>query len=339
MKRFLRLPRTAFLPALIVLVNLIVPPSVSAHETRPGYLELNEIEPERYDVLFKVPALGGARLRMYATLPGNCVPITPTSTYPTPSAFLERSRVDCDGGLTGQLVAIQGLETLLTDVLVRIQPLGGALIMHRLRPNAVSFIVPSEPPSLEVAGTYLTLGIEHILGGIDHLLFVLALLLKTITAFTIVHSITLVLATLGFVSVPGAPVEAVIALSILFLASEIIRGRTGRAGLTERYPWVVAFTFGLLHGLGFCRRIGRGRPAAIRHPAGPAPVQRRCRDRTGDVRRGRVSRSGSIAAGEGRMAGVGVARARLRHRFHGRVLVHSTRCYVLVVRIRKIRQL
>src|SRR6185436_2163723 len=117
------------------------------------------------------------------------------------------------------------------------------------------------PSALEVVRTYLTLGVEHILLGIDHLLFVLALLLivkgvrrlvATVTAFTVAHSITLGAATLGFVHVPSAPVEAVIALSILFLASELARRRAGgSADLTERFPWVVAFSFGLLHGFGF----------------------------------------------------------------------------------------
>jgi hydrogenase/urease accessory protein HupE len=115
-----------------------------------------------------------------------------------------------------------------------------------------------------VAGTYLRLGMAHIWGGIDHLLFVLALLLlvrgwrrvvATVTAFTVAHSITLAAATLGFVHVPQKPVEAAIALSILFVAAEIIRRKQGRPGLTEKAPWVVAFTFGLLHGFGFASAL------------------------------------------------------------------------------------
>lgn len=239
---------------------LLAAQPASAHETRPGYLELTEVEPDQYDALFKVPILSGARLKIYAVLPASCAPLTPTSIYTTPTALLERTRVSCEKGLVGQTIGIRGLEALITDVLVRIQPLEGAALMHRLRPNDASFVVPAAPSRLEVAGTYLGLGVEHILGGIDHLLFVLALLLlvrgfrlllKTISAFTVAHSITLALATLGFVDVAGAPVEAVIALSILFLASEIAHARAGREGLTLRYPWVVAFTFGLLHGLGF----------------------------------------------------------------------------------------
>jgi hydrogenase/urease accessory protein HupE len=197
---------------------------------------------------------------MYATLPESCTPVVPTATYSTPGAFIERTTIVCDGGIIGKLLAIQGLDALLTDVLVRVQFLDESSILRRLSPNAPSFSVPAAPSAYEVARTYLVLGVEHILSGIDHLLFVLALLLlvknfamlfKTITAFTVAHSITLALASLGFVQVPGAPVEAVIALSILFLASEIAHSRKGNPGWTERFPWVVAFTFGLLHGFGF----------------------------------------------------------------------------------------
>jgi hydrogenase/urease accessory protein HupE len=132
--------------------------------------------------------------------------------------------------------------------------------------------VEAAPGALEVARTYLLLGTEHILGGVDHLLFVLALLILvkgtrrlvwTVTAFTVAHSLTLAGATLGFVHVPGAPVEAAIALSIVFVAAEIIHGREGKVGLTERFPWVVAFTFGLLHGFGFASALSEvGLPQA-----------------------------------------------------------------------------
>jgi HupE / UreJ protein len=124
----------------------------------------------------------------------------------------------------------------------------------------------------DAARRYLVLGVEHILLGIDHLLFVLGLLLivrgpwqlfKTITAFTLAHSLTLALATFGVVTLPPRPVDAAIALSIVFLAAEILRGRQGRVGLTHRFPWLVAFGFGLLHGLGFAGALAEvGLPAA-----------------------------------------------------------------------------
>jgi len=145
-------------------------------------------------------------------------------------------------------------------VLVRVERLDGSTQITRLTPGAPSFVVEAAPSGLEVARTYVVLGVEHILTGIDHLLFVLALLIvtgggwrlvQTVSAFTVSHSLTLSAATLGFVHVPQAPVEAVIALSIVFVAAEIVHTHRGRDGLTARAPWIVAFTFGLMHGLGF----------------------------------------------------------------------------------------
>jgi hydrogenase/urease accessory protein HupE len=157
-------------------------------------------------------------------------------------------------------VAIDGLDATYTDVLLRLERADGSELTHRLTPEASSYEIQAQPGYFQVGATYFSLGVEHILGGIDHLLFVLALLLvvsgwrklvATVTAFTVSHSITLALATLGFIHVPGPPVEAVISLSIVFVAAEIIRSREGAAGLTARWPWIVAFTFGLLHGFGF----------------------------------------------------------------------------------------
>jgi len=151
-------------------------------------------------------------------------------------------------------------------VLVRFDFADGVSQAHRLTAGDPSFTVPTQPSSLEVVRTYLLLGVKHILGGIDHLMFVLALLLLvrgvrrvvvTVTAFTLAHSITLAGATLGFVHMPGPPIEAVIALSIVFVALEIIHSRRGKPGLTEQYPWIVAFTFGLLHGFGFAGALAQ----------------------------------------------------------------------------------
>jgi hydrogenase/urease accessory protein HupE len=176
--------------------------------------------------------------------------------------------VVCKGGLTNKRIFIDGLSATLTDVLARVESSKGTAQVVKLTPSSPSFMVEAAPSSLHVAGTYLRLGVEHILLGVDHLLFVLALLLivkgwrrliGTITAFTVAHSITLAAATLGFVHVPQQPVEAAIALSIVFVAVEIVHGLQGRPGLTERWPWVVAFIFGLLHGLGFAgalREVG-----------------------------------------------------------------------------------
>ena len=185
-------------------------------------------------------------------------------------------RVSCTRGLEGQRIAIDRLDGTLTDVLVRIENSDGSVRTARLTPSAPSFIVPERPGPLMVLRAYVGLGVEHILFGVDHLLFVLCLLLlvkslrqlfATITAFTLAHSITLAAATFGFIHVPAAPVEATIALSIVFLASELVRGEVGRGAVTRSYPWLVAFGFGLLHGLGFA-----GALAEVGLPQGEIPL-------------------------------------------------------------------
>ena len=228
---------------------------------RPGYLELRQTGPETYDVLWKVPAKGeDLRLGIYVELPTDTVNVTEPRVLVVNSAFCERWTVKRPAGMTGGTIHIAGLNATLTDVLVRLEHLDGTAQVKRLTPSAPSFVVEATPRALAVAGTYTVLGVEHILTGIDHLLFVLALLIitgggwkmvKTVTAFTVSHSITLTLATLGYVHIPPPPVEAAIALSIVFVAAEILRSRAGKPGLTERAPWIVAFAFGLMHGLGF----------------------------------------------------------------------------------------
>jgi hypothetical protein len=175
-------------------------------------------------------------------------------------AIVEQWRVHRAGGMVGQAIRFEGRATGATDIIARVEWADGASQVERLPPVRTSFIVEAPASTGQIAWSYLVLGVEHILGGIDHLLFVLALLLvvrggarivATVTAFTAAHSLTLVAATLGWVHVPGAPVEATIALSIVFVAAEVIRGMHGKPGLTARAPWVVAFAFGLLHGFGF----------------------------------------------------------------------------------------
>jgi hydrogenase/urease accessory protein HupE len=235
--------------------------SALAHEVRPGYLELRQTGPETYDVLWKVPGRGeDLRLGLYVELPAGCNTLTPPRTTIANNAFTERWTVTCAGGLTGGTIHIAGLTATTTDVLVRLERLDGTTQVTRLTPSDPSFVVEAAPRAMEVVRTYVVLGIEHILSGIDHLLFVLALLIitrggwklvRTVTAFTISHSITLSAATLGFVHVPQRPVEAVIALSIVFVAAEIVHMRRGVEGIAAKAPWVVALGFGLVHGLGF----------------------------------------------------------------------------------------
>jgi hydrogenase/urease accessory protein HupE len=236
-----------------------------AHEVRPAYLELRQTGSETYDVLWKVPGQGeNMRLGLYVELPADCKNATEPRAAMINSAFTERWKVKRPGGLTGGTIHIAGLTSTMTDVLVRLERLDGTTQVTRLTPSAASFVVEAAPRATQVARTYLALGVEHILGGIDHLLFVLALLIlvkgtrrliATVTAFTLAHSLTLTGATLGFVHVPGRPIEAAIALSIVFVAAEIIHSRQGWTGLTERFPWIVAFIFGLLHGFGFASAL------------------------------------------------------------------------------------
>ncbi len=257
--------------AAVLMVSAACTPPAFAHEVRPGYLEIKQAGPETFSVLWKVPARGEMRLSLHVVLPEACTTVGESVRYAVGAAFIDRWTFTSPGGLAGKTIAIDGLSSTLTDVLARIEWLDGATHVARLTPSSPSFVVEAAPGVLTVARTYLVLGVEHILGGIDHLLFVLALLIlvegwrrliETITAFTVAHSLTLAAATLGFVHVPQAPVEAVIALSIVFVASEIVYGVQGRPGLTARRPWIVAFIFGLLHGFGFAGALSEvGLPA------------------------------------------------------------------------------
>jgi hydrogenase/urease accessory protein HupE len=195
-------------------------------------------------------------------VPEGCSLAEPVRTYVVEDIRMQHAALACPGGLGDKRFRVKGLEETQTDVLLRVGYLDGSSSNQRLTPDAPEVQIPRRPSSLEVVRTYLVLGVEHILLGIDHLLFVLALLLlvrgwgrlvATVTAFTVAHSITLGAATLGLMHVPSAPVEAIIALSILFLASELARSRGANApeDLTRRFPWLVAFAFGLLHGFGF----------------------------------------------------------------------------------------
>jgi len=234
--------------------------TLCAHEVRPAYLELRQTDANTYTVLWKVPAVGDMRLSIRPRFPENCKTVGDVTRYRASDSYAERLLLGCPGGLNDKTVAIDGLTSTMTDVLVRIERMDGSAQIARLTQSKPELVVEASPGRLQVARVYSVLGVEHILTGIDHLLFVLALIIitrggwklaKTVTAFTISHSITLTAATLGYVHVWQKPVEAIIALSIVFVAAEILHGRQGRLGITARAPWIVALTFGLLHGLGF----------------------------------------------------------------------------------------
>lgn len=244
----------------VLILFLLGTGKAEAHEVRPGYLELRETGDSVFDVLWKVPTRSGRRLALRAELPEGCEVVVPPATYTLVDSIVDRWTVRCPGGLSGRTVHIAGLARTRTDVLVRIEWLDGRAHVERLTPDAPGFEVAATPSSFRTARAYLELGLEHILLGFDHLLFVLALmilvegrgrLIGAVTAFTVAHSLTLGAATLGFVHVSQQPVEAVIALSIVFLAVEVSHDRLGRPGITKRAPWIAAFAFGLLHGFGF----------------------------------------------------------------------------------------
>jgi hydrogenase/urease accessory protein HupE len=250
--------RSAFLSIFFVAFGPFI--TAAAHESRPAYMEVTELAPHRYQIVWRTPLLSGMRLPVALRFPEKTRNATEPTLRELSDSLVERRLIELDSGLTGARIEIAGLQATITDALVRVQLLDGSYSTTLVRPSKPWIEIATSRSSLEVAGAYLLHGVEHILFGYDHLLFVLALilivrsgrvLLITVTSFTIAHSITLSLATLGLVHVPGPPVEATIALSILLLACEIIRSDRGQASLTAQWPWLVAFSFGLLHGFGF----------------------------------------------------------------------------------------
>lgn len=246
----------------IIFVLLLTSLPSIAHEIRPAYLEINQNSDSlhQYQITWKIPLVGNKAPKITPTFPEGFT-LTQTSDNFLSDAYIRYYTGTYDQALNGQKIGIEGLEMTLVDVLVQINLANTTSYTLLLQPDNPQEIIPIEPSKWEVAKLYLVLGVEHILLGIDHLLFVLCLLLlvqnlaalvKTITAFTIAHSITLGMASMNWVKLPQAPVEAVIALSIVFLAREYLLFREGKAdSLTVKYPWLVAFVFGLLHGFGF----------------------------------------------------------------------------------------
>ena len=266
---------TAVLRFLILCAIIFPEGRLFAHEVRPAYLELRETAPGSFDVLFKTPMRGDARLALDVSFSGLVDRTTPVTSRTRDSAMIQTWSFSAIEPLAGQEVGINGLSSTMTDALVRVEFADGREWVERLTPGTPRATVPTDQ-GWAIAATYLKLGIEHILLGVDHLLFVLALILiapntrqlvMAITAFTVAHSITLASATLGFVNVPPPPVEAAIALSIALVALEIVRAREGKAGIAVRSPWVVAFAFGLLHGFGFA-----GALSEVGLPAGHIPA-------------------------------------------------------------------
>lgn len=253
---------------LLVILATCLPGITLAHALDPGYLNVASLGQERWRVTWRVPNVNGQPMPIEARLPENC-----SHEAPPPPSFDGRAWTTgwvttCPGGLEGGVIRILGLDQTRTETLVRYELEPGQTQVHRLTSTAIAFTVPEAPSIAGILSSYIALGVTHILEGLDHLLFVFALLLLirdrgrlfwAITAFTLAHSITLAAATLGWLNIPPPPVEAVIALSIVFLAYELSLPPEDRDPFAMRFPWVVSFAFGLIHGLGFAgalREIG-----------------------------------------------------------------------------------
>ncbi len=231
-----------------------------AHESRPAYLEIDEKASNVLFINWTRPVRDELALNIHPVFPAACVSEGVISRYELSGVMHERWKLDCsEGGLRGKNISISGFESTISDVLLRFQGLDSRTHTKVLDSSDSVFLFPDETSVVvNVAPYYLKSGVRHILDGNDHLIFVFALLLlikgfwrviKTITAFTLAHSISLIAAVLGYVHVPSTPVEAVIALSIMFLACELLRG--DQQNLSRKFPWLIAAAFGLIHGLGF----------------------------------------------------------------------------------------
>jgi hypothetical protein len=260
----------------IALAVSLAASAASAHPLAPALLELRELGAGRVEVAWKSPLRAMAGTRAAPSLPPPC---RRTQTLPravTPLSVTESWVADCGPeGLVGRRVGVEGLDLTGTDALLRVTLADGRVLQRVLRPDAAALTIPARTPKLAIARDYARLGVEHIASGADHLLFVFGLLLlvgggrrllQTVTAFTVGHSLTLSLASLGFVHFPAGPIEVLIAASVFWLAVEL--AAPGRHGSwMRRAPWAMAGSFGLLHGLGFA-----GALAEAGLPAGEIPL-------------------------------------------------------------------
>jgi hydrogenase/urease accessory protein HupE len=247
---------------LLLASFFFVSSSANADEIRPSFLEIVQQSEDTYQVMWKVPAKGDLRLGLYVEFPDSTKILnTPTEVF-SGSSYITRLTIQEESGLYDKKITILGLESSLTEALVRIEHLDGSLQIERLMPYDPKLIVKRSASLSEVVFTYFNFGVKHIWGGLDHLLFLVCLLFIagtgkrifiTVTGFTVAHSLTLVLSALGIVQVAIKPVEVIIALSIAFLATEIIRPK--KDTLTWRYPIAVSASFGLLHGFGFAAML------------------------------------------------------------------------------------
>jgi hydrogenase/urease accessory protein HupE len=260
---------------LLALIGLLAAPRPArAHALNPALLQIEEEGAGLVRVTWKVTVSETTIDDFVPALPG-CKDVSPRISTHVGVGVVSAWTARCKDGLAGSTIGVLGLSNRNEEALLRVRLADGRHFTTVLRDRAPSFVVPARPDRIAVLRSYFRLGIEHIASGTDHLAFVLGLLLligdrrrlfAAITSFTVAHSLTLALASLGLVHVPSALMEALIALSILFLAVELARPRDRHSRVTRRWPWAIAFAFGLLHGFGFA-----GALAEVGLPAGEIP--------------------------------------------------------------------
>lgn len=230
-----------------------------AHEVRPSYLHLNEVAPAQFEAVWKQPVLEGKRLRIKPVFDGNCEESGPRDIRANGRTAAESFRVSC-ALLSGE-IRLEGLERTLTDAFIRIDYLDGEQKSGVIKADNPVFNL-SEAKAAK-ASAYVKIGLDHIIFGWDHLLFVIGLvmlvsrrqIIGVATAFTAAHSLTLALAAFGLLSLPTRPVEILIAMSIVLLALEIVRKNKGQSSLAIRKPFLISFVIGLIHGCGFASAL------------------------------------------------------------------------------------
>lgn len=263
-----------WLAALLLSLGLAAP--LAADTLRPAYVELTQADATDWRLVWKLPVQADLSPDLRPILPAGCAIGGPVIRERGAAALIARAPVRCTRAVAGGRIGFSGLTQAQTDVIVRVAPLGRPVQTLRLTPAAPTALIAARPGRWAVAHSYFVIGVDHILFGYDHLLFVLCFVLllrgvrrivAAVTAFTLAHSVTLIGTTLGSMHLPSAPVESVIALSILFLAVEVLKRDPAAPRLSERAPWIVAFGFGLLHGFGFAGALGE-----IGLPEGEVPM-------------------------------------------------------------------